>query len=132
MPENSDSTVFDGISAAASGIVAASHAGFTISENGARPMLAAIEDLADEVASALGQSNAMEREPSLGSTPNATIYKPFLATVASDPAQGAVPALRKLHVELMNAHAAIRKAMQNYHTVEDANVSAVTEFGSWV
>jgi hypothetical protein len=123
---------FQAISAAVSGLVAASETGFTISENGAKPLLDAIEDLAGVVAGAMGQSSVLTSHLPLGGTPNATVYKPFLATIATDPEQGAIPALRKLHGDLTNAHTAIKKAMDNYREVEARNTSAVRNSGMWV
>lgn len=115
------SASFAGISAAVGGIVSAVNAGFTISENGGQPLLNAIQDLQTEVRTALRNSSILESHLPLGSTPNATIYKPFLATVASDPSQGAIPALKKLQTDLNNAHDAIQKAMNNYHATDQGN-----------
>jgi hypothetical protein len=121
---------FAGISEAVSGIVAASAAGFTISENGGQPLLNAIQDLQEEIRSALGKSSALEQEMALGTTPNANIYKPFLATVASDPSQGAIPVLKKLQNDLNDAHAAIQKSMANYHGTDQESAAGVN--GTWV
>jgi hypothetical protein len=123
---------FQAISAAVTGLVAASRTGFTISESGAKPLLAAIEDLAGVVAGAMGQSSVLTSHLPLGGTPNATVYKPFLATIATDPEQGAIPALTKLHDDLANAYTAIKKAMDDYREVEARNTSAVKNSGSWV
>ncbi len=57
---------FQGISAAVDGIVAASEAGFTISENGGQPLLSAIEDLQTEVRTALGKSSVLEQSAAVG------------------------------------------------------------------
>jgi hypothetical protein len=114
---------FQGISSAVSGIVAASDAGFAISENGGQPLLDAIEDLQKEVRTALGKAFFLETEPPLGTTPNAKVYKPFIATVASDPTQGAIPVLKKLQTDLNQAHAAIKKSMANYQSTDQANAS---------
>lgn len=115
------SASFAGISAAVGGIVAAVNAGFTISENGGQPLLNAIHDLQVEVRTALGESSALESHLPLGSTPNANIYKPFLATIANDPTQGSIPTLKKLQTDLNNAYAAIQKAMNNYHAADQGS-----------
>src|ERR1700761_72017 len=127
----SGDAAFQGISNAVSGIVLAANTGFAISENGGQPLLNAINDLATEVASALGKANSLEREPPLGTTPNATVYKPFLATVASDSTQGAIPVLRKLHDDLASAHAAIQKAMTNYAESDQGGASALNSSAIW-
>ncbi len=66
----------------------------------------------------------------MGTTPNAKVCKPFVATVASDPAQGAIPVLKKLQLTLNDAHTAIQKAMANYQATERQNTSTVD--GTWV
>jgi len=100
---------------------AANSGGFGISANGGQSLLNAITDLQHAVESALGRSSNLGHEPGLGTTPAANVYKPFLGTVATDPVQGAIPALRKLQTDLVNAHAAIKKAMQNFQETEQAN-----------
>jgi hypothetical protein len=123
---------FEGISAAVGGIVEAANAGFTISESGGQPLLTAIQELQTEIRTALGKAFFLESEPALGSTPNANVYKPFIATVASDPAQGAIPALKKLQTDLNNAHAAIQKSIGNSRSTDQENAAGVTNSGTWV
>jgi hypothetical protein len=122
---------FQGIGSAVSGIVAAADAGFAISENGGQPLIDAIQDLQDQVRTALSQSHRLEMQPPLGDTPNATVYKPFLATVASDPTQGAIPVLKKLQQDLISAHSAVQKAMDNYKNTDQGNASNVGSAGTW-
>jgi hypothetical protein len=105
---------------------AANSGGFGISENGGQALLRALDELKTAVENALRNSSQLEEQPALGSTPAANVYKPFLATIASDPTQGAIPALRKLQKDLANAHAAINKAMQNYQETEHANTGIWT------
>src|SRR5882724_852700 len=115
---------FAGIGSAVSDIVLAANNGFGISENGGQALINAIGDLSKAVEAALGRVSNLGQEPALGTTPAANVYKPFLATVATDPAQGAVPVLRKLQKDLTDAHAAIQKAMRNYQAAEQANTSS--------
>jgi hypothetical protein len=89
----------------------------------------AIDALSKAVGTALDRAAFLGQEPALGTTPAANVYKPFLATVATDPAQGAVPVLRKLQKDLTDAHAAIQKATQNYQATEQANASSAK--GIW-
>jgi hypothetical protein len=117
---------YAGIGSAISDIVAAADNGFGISENGGQPLLDAIQDLTTAVSKALVSSSELEKQPALGTTPAATVYKPFLATIASDPTQGAIPVLKKLQGDLGSAHAAIQKAIQNYQNTEQANASSAT------
>jgi hypothetical protein len=116
---------FVGISDAVSGIKAAVSAGFTISEGGGQPLLDAISDLQTEIRNALKKSSQLQTQPELGTTPAAAVYKPFLATVASDPTQGAIPVLTKLQADLADAQTAIQKSMDNYKTTEAEAASSV-------
>jgi hypothetical protein len=116
---------FVGISEAVSGITAAANAGFTISEGGGQPLLNAIQELQTEIRTALLKATQLEAEPQLGSTPAASVYKPFLATVASDPTQGAIPVLKKLQADLNDAHTAIQKSMANYQGTDQGAASSV-------
>jgi hypothetical protein len=123
---------FEGISAAVGGIVEAANAGFTISESGGQPLLNAIQELKAAVEVALRQSSQLEAEPPLGSTPNAKVYKPFIATVASDPTQGAIPVLKKLQTDLNDAHTAIQKSIANSRATDQENAAGVANSGTWV
>jgi hypothetical protein len=118
---------FAGIGTAIGGIVAAAdNGGFGISHDGGQALINAIDDLHTAVTNALRKSTQLEQQPPLGTTPAANVYKPFLATVASDPAQGALPVFKKLQTDLVNAHAAIKKAMQNFQETEQANTGIWT------
>jgi len=112
------STAIDAISRAANS------GGFGISHDGGQALTKAIDELMIAVGNALTDSAMLTKEPALGTTPAATVYKPFLATVASDPVQGAIPALTKLHGDLINARAAIQKAMQNFQANEHTIMSS--------
>jgi hypothetical protein len=123
------SAAFAGIGSAVNDIVLAANNGFGISGNGGQALIHAIDDLSKAVETALSRAQILSMDPALGTTPAATVYKPFLATVATDPAQGAIPVLKKLQKDLTNAHAAIQKAMQNYQATEQANASSAK--GIW-
>jgi hypothetical protein len=105
---------------------AANSGGFGISHDGGQALINAIDDLHTAVTAALRKSDQLRSEPALGTTPAANVYKPFLATVASDPVQGAIPVLKKLQTDLVNGHAAIQKAMQNFQDTEQQNTGIWT------
>jgi hypothetical protein len=118
---------FAGISTAVDAIhLAAFSGGFGISHNGGQALLNAIDELHTAVTAAIRKSTELELQPPLGTTPAANVYKPFLATVASDPAQGAMPVFKKLQTDLNNAHDAIKKAMQNFQETEQHNTGTLT------
>jgi hypothetical protein len=128
-PGGGAGAAFAGIGSAVSDIVAAANSGFGISENGGQALMHAIDDLSKAVEAALGRALYLGVDPALGTTPAAIVYKPFLATIATDPTQGAIPVLKKLQKDLTNARAAIQKAMQNYQATEQANASSAK--GIW-
>jgi hypothetical protein len=113
-------TGFQGITEAVVGIVQAVDQGFALSENGGEPLLKAIQELKTEVENALRDSTVLQAHPPLGSTPNAKIYTPFLATIATDPVQGAIPVLEQLLADMVSAENAIKTAMANYREADAA------------
>ena len=121
-PEPGGGAAWAGMSTTIAAITtAANSGGFGISANGGQALLNAIDDLHHTVQTALSRSSVLTHQPGLGGTPAANVYKPYLPTIASDPVQGAIPALKKLQTDLINAHAAIQKAMQNFQDTEHAN-----------
>lgn len=121
---------FQGITTAVDSLVSASKAGFALSENGGQPIISAIHSLKSEVRDALNNAQVLEDQPKLGSTPNAKVYKPFLATIASDPQQGAIAVLKKLQDDLNRAEAVIKQAMRNYDEADMNSASSVNNAGN--
>lgn len=131
LAEDSSGGSFAGISVAVDQLVAATqNGGFSISENGGQALLSAIHEVQTEVASALQHFSNIQQQLPLGTTPNATIYKPFIESVASDPTQGSIPALRKLQTDLEDAHTAIQKSISATRDTDvDAGVNISGSFG---
>lgn len=122
---------FQGITTAVDSLVAAGSAGFALSDNGGQPLINAIEALQTEVRQALNNSQVLEDQPQLGSTPNAKVFKPFLATIASDPHQGAIAVLKQLQDDLTRAEAVIKQAMKNFHETDTDAATNVNNTGIW-
>lgn len=122
---------FQGITTAVDSLVSASKAGFALSDNGGQPIITAIQALQAQVRHALNDANLLQTQPPLGTTPNAKVYKPFLATIASDPHQGAITVLKKLQDDLNRAEAVIKQAMKNYDEAEMGNSSNINNSGIW-
>jgi hypothetical protein len=114
------------IGSAVTSLKAASADGFTVSDKAGQPLLNALRDAIDEVDLALRQMPILATQRPLGLTPGAQVYAPFLASVATDPTQGAVPALTKLKKDLVDAHAEITKSLASYQTIDG---SAASDFG---
>jgi hypothetical protein len=88
--------------------------GFTISDDGAHTLNSALQQVLDQVGLALGKGQLLGHRPALGTTPAANAYKPFLATIWSDGAQGGEAALKQLQKDLQDAMDTITKASASY------------------
>jgi len=112
---------YEGISYAVQGLVAASNDGFTVDDVSGQKLINAIDELHDEVLTALRNVPYLGQVRPLGMTPGAQVYAPFLATVAGDPVQGAAPVLKKLRQDLEDAKAAIQKSLASYQHADTAS-----------
>jgi hypothetical protein len=118
-----------GMSGAVAGFSAATAAGFTISETGGHALIRAIDDMLDGVLEALGNAERLSREPALGTTPGAEVYKPFLATIATDPVQGFIPVMIKFQHDLEQLRSDVEQAMATYQTTDQDSGQSVTNAG---
>ncbi|MEV0680743.1 hypothetical protein AB0I60_29930 [Actinosynnema sp. NPDC050436] len=121
-----------GMSHAVQGFRAATAAGFAISAQGGRALLDAIEAMQAELSVALSDASLLAQEPPLGTTPAARVYRPFLASIAGDPAQGFYPALQRLSQDLTQLAADVRQSMDLYETTEDDNTYDLKSAGGSV
>ncbi|NUT50613.1 MAG: hypothetical protein HOV94_25385 [Saccharothrix sp.] len=110
---------------AAEGLASAA-GGFTITGDGGRALLRALDDLEDKLTVALGQAETLGRSPRLGTTPAALVYRPFLATIATDDGQGLVPTVHHLLASVARARAAITDALAAYRDGEGSAHAAIT------
>lgn len=115
-----------GVTQAVSDLKTAAGQGFTVSEQGGQALLTAIQTLQGKVAHHLQKLSALEQRPlPLGTTPAADTYRPFLATVVTDPDHGAGPALKKLQQQLQDAHNAIQKSMVAYQQTDHGSAGTL-------
>lgn len=119
-----------GMGDAVSGFSAATAAGFRIGDDGGKVLIDAVDDMLSEVAQALASAERLSRQPPLGTTPAALVYKPFLATVASDAVQGFIPALIKFRQDLERLRSDVEKSMGVYQTTEQDAGNVVADAGS--
>jgi hypothetical protein len=105
-----------GMSGAVAGFSAATAAGFTISETGGQALIRAIDNMLEGVIDARRNAERLAQEPPLGTTPAAQVYKPFLATIATDPVQGFIPALIKFQDDLDQLRSNVEQAIAAYQT----------------
>lgn len=118
-----------GASLAVANLKAASAQGFGVSEAGGQALIKAIDTMYDGVTEALDKSLLLGQEPPLGTTPAAQVYKPFLATIATDPAQGFIAAMKEFQQDLLDAKESIRKSMDVYKATDQGNQQGFKKAG---
>lgn len=128
-PSGAVLTAFDGMSSAIADLVDAGNQGFSISETGGQALINALEEAISDLEVILNDTQSISREPPLGSTPAALVYKPFLATIANDPVQGFIPAAHKLVSEMGNAIQAIKKSMATTAAADEDAGRNITSSG---
>ncbi|CRK59358.1 hypothetical protein [Alloactinosynnema sp. L-07] len=121
---------FGGIHDAAQQLKAASNEGFTVSGPGVQVMIDAVVEMLRDVSDALDSADRFAQEPALGQTPAALVYKPFMATIATDPVQGFIPFMKGLQKDLADIEASLRKSMTSYQDSDQTGASGITAAGS--
>lgn len=124
------SSFFQEITKAVHDLKTAATTGFTIDDQAGKDLQAAITRLKTVVRDALRSSSRLGQAPPLGTSPAADVYKPFIATVASDPAQGAIPVLEQMLNDLVDAYDTIGRSMVSYRRSEQGNTSGITGAGN--
>ncbi|MDX8145030.1 hypothetical protein SK854_23170 [Lentzea sp. BCCO 10_0061] len=107
-----------GIRDSAASFSASVAAGVGVNESGGQALIKAIDKMYEGVTNALSKSDYLSQEPPLGTTPAAQVYKPFLASVATDPAQGFITAATKFKQDLEQMRSDVEKAMAAYQTAD--------------
>lgn len=120
----------DGIGGAVMQLRAASvSGGFSITEEGAAPLLKAVADLRKDVLAHMMKAQHLRQVPPLGQTPAAQVYKPFMASVAGDEVQGLIPYLQKLQTQLDEVEATINKSVSLLRGSDQSNSSKINKAG---
>jgi len=118
-----------GMSAAVEGFRAATAAGFAISAHGGQVLLDAIDEMAKAVEEVLTHKEVLSQEPLLGTTPAAEVYKPFLATIATDPVQGFIPVVLKFQEDLRELRSGVEQAMGLYRSTDGDRAQGLNAIG---
>lgn len=103
--------------------------GVGVNEHGGQALIKAIDRMHKGISNALQKTEFLSQEPPLGTTPAAQVYKPFLATIATDPAQGFITAAKKFQKELEQMRADVEKAMATYQTADEDAKQGITKAG---
>ncbi|NUT49539.1 MAG: hypothetical protein HOV94_19860 [Saccharothrix sp.] len=103
--------------------------GVGVNEHGGQALIRAIDTMHEGIKWALGRSEVIGQEPPLGTTPAAQVYKPYLATVATDPAQGFLSAAEQFEKDLEQFRADVTQAMATYQTNDEEQAQRVKNAG---
>lgn len=117
---------FAGISAAVHQLGVAADRGFTVSGPGAGALITAVTEMQRDVVAMLNDAKSLGQEPALGQTPAAQVYKPFMASIATDPVQGFIPFLVRLRQDLADVEAALRKSMTAYDDSDQTGAGGIS------
>ncbi|WP_196777808.1 hypothetical protein [Lentzea aerocolonigenes] len=93
-------------------------AGWAVDEDRGQTLLKAANDLYDRLDGHLQRADFLTQELPLGTTPAAQVYKPYLATIATDPHQGLIVALKELQRKTADIRTSIEKSMAAYDAAE--------------
>jgi len=103
--------------------------GWAINESGGQALISAATDLYDELGEHLDDARRLGQELPLGTTPAAQVYKPYQATVATDPHQGLIPVLTKLREEALEFRTEVEKAMAAYKSTDESSQQGIKQAG---
>ncbi|MFD5831554.1 hypothetical protein [Lentzea sp. NPDC060358] len=104
-------------------------AGVGVSDSGGQALITAVEKMHDGITEALKRADYLSAEPPLGTTPAAQIYKPFLASIATDPAQGFITAAKEFQKDLEQMRSDVEKAMAAYKTADEDSKQGISRAG---
>lgn len=99
--------------------------GFQVDYEGATQLANFVNGLQSAARNVLNRGHRVSQTPQLGSTPAANVYKPYLPTVATDQAQGALPNMQKLREQLDQATSNIQKSITAYEQADDGSRSGL-------
>lgn len=124
---------FDGMNTAIDNLVTAANkgGGFTVSDEGGQALINAIDAYRARLDKHLEWAHKLAGRLPLGSSPAANTFGPYLTTIAGDPVQGAIPAMKNLRQRLEDARAAIQKSMASYQQTEQRNAANIGFQGVW-
>jgi len=109
---------------------AAESGSFAISRSGAEAYLKAIEDAEYEINSVDSKLYLLQQETKLGTSPDAQAMSRYNLESANGGGgtTGIVPAIKQLKAALLEAKAALQKAIENYREVDDAAAGGLNRY----
>ncbi|MEU4806667.1 hypothetical protein [Actinosynnema sp. NPDC023587] len=109
---------------------AAESGSFAIKQSGAEAYIKAIEEAEMEINSLNRDLYRLQQETRLGTSPDAQAMSRYNAESANGGGgtTGIVPAIEQLRVALLDAKAALRKAVENYREVDDAAANSLKDY----
>ncbi|WP_246018570.1 hypothetical protein [Saccharothrix australiensis] len=109
---------------------AAESGSFAISKSGAEAYIKAIDDAEFELNTIDVQLNMLQQPTKLGTSPDAQAMSSYNLESANGGGgtTGVVPAIKQLRAALVDARAALQKAVDNYREVDDAAANGLKRY----
>ncbi len=109
---------------------AAESGSFAISQSGAEAYIKAIEDAEFELNTLGVELYKLQQDTKLGTSPDAQAMSRYNVESAKGGGgtTGIVPAIEQLKTALLDAKAALRKAIENYRQVDDAAANSLKTY----
>jgi hypothetical protein len=95
--------------------------GFTVDPQGGQYLIDALRKMLAGVENAINKGALLSQELPLGNSPGAQVYKPFFASIAGDPHQGAIAVWTQMAKDLQDGIDTIQTAMNNYQQTDSSN-----------
>lgn len=124
---------FQGMTSAVHDLKAAASTGdgFTISEEAGKDLQAAIMRLKAVIREGTNDLSRLPHEAvPMGSSPAAKVCKTFIPTIATDPAQGAIPVFEQMLHDLDDAYETISRSMSSYQHNEQSITARINSIGN--
>ncbi len=115
----------EGMASGVSDLKGALAEGVTFTEEAADALKSTMRQLQATLREVHADALRLGQELPIGDTPAAKVYKPFLATIATDPDQGLVPQLVKMQRDAQDVLDAIDKSARSTQTTDGDNVTVV-------
>lgn len=95
--------------------------GISVDYEGALQLANFVNGMQQAVGTVLARGKVLAQTPQLGTTPAATVYKPFLPTIATDHDQGLLPNVERLQEQLNSAASDIQRSIAAYEGADAAS-----------
>jgi len=99
----------------------------SMSVEGVQALITYTKNLQSAVNAAIFNQVNLSQTPKLGSTPAASTYTSYLPTIATDPDQGILPVLQKLHAQLDQSVTNLQNSLNAVQQADQDNQNAMVQ-----